>query len=109
MRNKLSEYDFRKFDLSLLVAAILLGMIGAWVLHLIPGVEEDMFLKQILGEAPVLFLDDVMSELDTKRQSYLLNNLDGYQVFITCCEPESLKLLKEGSIFLMKSGRIMKG
>ena len=49
MRSKLSEYDFRKFDLSLLVAAILLGMIGAWVLHLIPGVEEDMFLKQILG------------------------------------------------------------
>ena len=49
MRNKLSEYDFRKFDLSLLVAAILLGIIGAWVLHLIPGVKEDMFLKQILG------------------------------------------------------------
>lgn len=49
MRNKLSEYDFRKFDLSLLVAAILLGIIGAWVLNLIPGVAEDMSLKQILG------------------------------------------------------------
>ena len=49
MRNKLSEYDFRKFDLSLLVAAILLGIIGAWVLRLIPGVAEDMSLKQILG------------------------------------------------------------
>lgn len=49
MRNKLSEYDFRKFDLSLLVAAILLGIIGAWVLRLIPGVEEGMSLKQILG------------------------------------------------------------
>ncbi len=49
MRNKLSEYDFRKFDLSLLVAAIVLGIIGAWVLNLIPGVAEDMSLKQILG------------------------------------------------------------
>ncbi len=49
MRNKLSEYDFKKFDLSLLVAAILLGIIGAWVLRLIPGVAEDMSLKQILG------------------------------------------------------------
>ena len=49
MRNKLSEYNFKNFDLSLLVSAILLGIIGAIVLHLIPGVAENMPLKQILG------------------------------------------------------------
>ena len=32
-------------------------------------------------------LDDVMSELDMSRRDYLLNHLDGRQVFITCCDP----------------------
>ena len=39
------------------------------------------------GEKPVILLDDVLSELDPSRQDYLLNRLDGLQVFITCCEP----------------------
>ena len=33
-------------------------------------------------------LDDVLSELDASRQNYLLNKLEGLQVFITCCESE---------------------
>lgn len=49
MRNKLSEYNFKKLDLLLLVTAILLGCIGAVVLNLIPGVKEDMSVKQMLG------------------------------------------------------------
>ena len=49
MRNKLSEYNFKKLDLILLVTAILLGCIGAFVLNLIPGVKEDMSVKQMLG------------------------------------------------------------
>ncbi len=49
MRNKLSEYNFKKLDLLLLVTAISLGCIGAVVLNLIPGVKEDMSVKQMLG------------------------------------------------------------
>lgn len=48
--------------------------------------EADV-LEQEGGEAPVILLDDVMSELDAGRQHYLLNRLDGRQVFLTCCEP----------------------
>ena len=40
------------------------------------------------GEKPVILLDDVLSELDASRQNYLLNKLEGLQVFITCCESE---------------------
>jgi len=51
MFKKLREYDFRKFDLGLLVAAILLGVIGAYLLRIIPGVKnpEGALLKQLFG------------------------------------------------------------
>ena len=39
------------------------------------------------GETPVLLLDDVLSELDPGRQDFILNQITGGQVFITCCEP----------------------
>ena len=38
------------------------------------------------GEMPVLLLDDVLSELDPGRQDFILNQITGGQVFITCCE-----------------------
>ena len=41
------------------------------------------------GEWPVLLLDDVLSELDQRRQSFVLNRIKGGQVFITCCETKS--------------------
>ena len=40
------------------------------------------------GEWPVLLLDDVLSELDERRQDFVLNHIAGGQVFITCCEKE---------------------
>lgn len=49
MFKKFREYDFRKFDLGLLIAAILLGVIGAYVLRLMPGVKESAYIKQLLG------------------------------------------------------------
>lgn len=49
MFKKLREYDFRKFDLGLLIAAILLGVIGAYVLWLMPSAQENMYLKQLGG------------------------------------------------------------
>ena len=39
------------------------------------------------GEQPVLLLDDVLSELDARRQDFVLNQIAEGQVFITCCEP----------------------
>ncbi len=47
---------------------------------------EASVLQQEKGEAPVILLDDVLSELDASRQSYLLHKLEGLQVFITCCD-----------------------
>lgn len=38
------------------------------------------------GETPVMLLDDVLSELDARRREYLLGNISGRQVIMTCCE-----------------------
>ena len=68
--------------------------------------SEANLLSEIHGEKPVLLLDDVLSELDSKRQSYLLNKIDDYQVFITCCDPEPLRSLKSGKTVCVKNGEL---
>ena len=67
---------------------------------------EAAVLWDTTGEPPVLLLDDVMSELDSSRQDYLLNNIDGMQVFITCCDPTFQGALKNGSVFEVKNGSV---
>ncbi|MCL2815430.1 MAG: DNA replication/repair protein RecF [Oscillospiraceae bacterium] len=42
------------------------------------------------GEYPVFLLDDILSELDKNRQDFILKNLSGRQVIITCCNDELL-------------------
>lgn len=58
------------------------------------------------GEWPVLLLDDVLSELDHRRQEYVLNRISMGQVFITCCEEEKLARLKEGKAFRVRDGAL---
>ena len=55
----------------------------------------------------MLLLDDVLSELDAKRQSFVLNRIQGGQIFITCCEEEKLEGLEGGKAFHIKSGRLI--
>lgn len=62
--------------------------------------------QQDTGEYPVLLLDDVLSELDPKRQEFVLNRIRGGQVFITCCEDDRLPSLLGGKVFHIKDGAI---
>ncbi len=59
------------------------------------------------GEWPVLLLDDVLSELDPRRQEFVLNRITSGQVFITCCEEEKLTRLREGRAFRVEGGRLI--
>ena len=52
-------------------------------------------LRAMSGEAPVLLLDDVMSELDKDRRMRLVSEISDYQTFITCTDESDLEL--EGS------------
>ena len=46
--------------------------------------SEIQFVKQIIKDTPVLLLDDVLSELDSHRQNYLLGSIKDIQTIITC-------------------------
>ncbi|MEG0780418.1 MAG: DNA replication/repair protein RecF [Oscillospiraceae bacterium] len=68
---------------------------------------ERQVYQNATGEAPVLLLDDVLSELDPKRQEFVLNRIAGGQVFITCCEEDRLPALLGGRVFHVEQGRIL--
>ena len=63
--------------------------------------------KNTFGEYPVMLLDDVLSELDPKRQEYVLNRISGGQVFITCCESDRLDTLLDGKVFHIREGEVV--
>ncbi|MDE6129174.1 MAG: DNA replication and repair protein RecF, partial [Lachnospiraceae bacterium] len=46
--------------------------------------SEIELVKKIAKDFPVLLLDDVLSELDSNRQNYLLNSIGDIQTIITC-------------------------
>ena len=67
---------------------------------------ESRVMESITGDKPVMLLDDVMSELDENRQDYILNHLKDQQVFITCCDPNTIHQLKQGALFKIQQGRL---
>ncbi len=46
--------------------------------------SEIELVKRTINDTPVLLLDDVLSELDSNRQNYLLNSIHDIQTIITC-------------------------
>lgn len=67
---------------------------------------EARLYRGITGETPVILLDDVMSELDQGRQDYILNQIRGFQVLITCCDASNTLRMESGSIFSVREGQI---
>ncbi|MBM7615595.1 DNA replication/repair protein RecF [Alkaliphilus hydrothermalis] len=67
-------------------------------------------IKGEVGEYPVLLLDDVMSELDIKRQNYLINNLKNVQTFITTTMISQLNTANTENrrVFYVSQGEVRK-
>ena len=70
--------------------------------------SEIELIKSRYGEFPVLLLDDVLSELDGKRQSHLLESIKHIQTLITCTGVEDFlnKSLDIGKVFKVTNGTI---
>lgn len=68
---------------------------------------EASLLNEITSEKPLALLDDVMSELDESRQDYILNHIKDWQVFITCCDVNTILRLKKGKTFHIKNGGLI--
>lgn len=68
-------------------------------------------VRQVAGEAPLLLLDDVLAELDVRRQNALLASIgDGVQTFVTSTHLNdfSATWLKEADIYHVEQGRLIK-
>ena len=79
------------------------GQVRTAVLSLKLACRE--LFREDTGEWPVLLLDDVLSELDTRRQSFVLERIDGGQVFITCCEDDK-QIGENGARFQVVNGQL---
>ena len=58
------------------------------------------------GEAPILMLDDVMSELDPERRRQLLERIDRVQTFVTCTDMSDLAGARQGAVYHVENGRL---
>ncbi len=69
---------------------------------------EIELVRQTIHDTPVLLLDDVLSELDSKRQNYLLNSIRDIQTIITCTGLDEFikNRFQINRIFLVRSGQI---
>ncbi|MFI3200025.1 MAG: DNA replication/repair protein RecF [Eubacteriales bacterium] len=66
-------------------------------------------MKKITKENPILLLDDVLSELDSKRQNYLLNTIGNIQTIVTGTGIEEFvkNRFQINKVFEIKSGTII--
>ena len=67
--------------------------------------EREIFLQET-GEYPILLLDDVLSELDAKRQEFVLNRIGGGQTLISCCEDDEISRRTGGKVLFVDQGKI---
>ena len=58
------------------------------------------------GEAPILMLDDVMSELDPQRRRQLIERIDRVQTFVTCTDVSDLAGARQGAVYHVENGRL---
>lgn len=72
-------------------------------------IGEATILKDFSGEQPIALMDDVMSELDENRQKYLMKYFEGWQVFVTCCDPSHKEKIKTDKVFNINDGKLIKG
>ena len=67
---------------------------------------ECRLIEEICGEAPVILLDDVFSELDKSRRDYFIKGITQGQVFITSCEKTGLRGFSTGKKLRIAAGAL---
>lgn len=70
---------------------------------------EIELVRKSISDTPVLLLDDVLSELDSSRQNYLLNNISDTQTIITCTGLDEFvkNRFQINKVFHVKEGKII--
>lgn len=70
---------------------------------------EIELVKKIINDNPILLLDDVMSELDSKRREALLNSIKDIQTIITCTGYDDFikQRINVDKIYKISNGKIV--
>ena len=63
--------------------------------------------ERVRGEAPILMLDDVMSELDPGRRCQLIERIDRVQTFVTCTDLSDLAGARQGRVYRVENGHLL--
>ena len=66
---------------------------------------EGEISREYTGEYPVFLFDDVLSELDENRRSFILSKIEKRQVIMTSCEPLDFKELQSTNFIEIKEGK----
>ena len=71
---------------------------------------EIELVKRVIGDTPVLLLDDVLSELDKHRQNYLLDSIHDIQTLITCTGVDEFvnHRFEVNKVFHVQNGQVIK-
>lgn len=71
--------------------------------------SEIELVKRMIHDTPVLLLDDVLSELDSGRQNYLLNSIHDIQTIITCTGLDEFvkNRFQINKVFFVKNGTVI--
>lgn len=71
--------------------------------------SEIELVKRTIQDTPVLLLDDVLSELDSNRQNYLLNSISDIQTLITCTGLDEFvkNRFRINKVFQVVNGRVV--
>lgn len=68
---------------------------------------EGELSRRISGEYPVFLLDDVLSELDSSRRSYVLSSLKDRQIIITSCDADLFADHPTARVIGVEDGKII--
>lgn len=69
---------------------------------------EIELVKQIIHDTPILLLDDVLSELDSNRQNFLLDSIGDIQTIVTCTGLEEFinNRVSVNKVFKVVNGKV---
>lgn len=88
VRSKMTTVGPHRDDFSFLIGDVDIRKFGSQgqqrTAALSLKLSEIELVKKITKDTPILLLDDVLSELDSNRQNYLLNSIGTIQTIITC-------------------------
>ena len=112
IRNRITGHGPHKDDLKIEANGIDLRKFGSQgqqrTAALSLKLSEIRLIEEETGEKPILLLDDVLSELDNERQSYLISSLGENQMFITTADISGkvIRSMPEGKVFKIDHGTI---